>query len=200
MSELYHQALRAWEASPEDLEAYTVLIGMCRRFSFTVPDSINPGLQFNSLVEKLRDAYSRMDAAGYDHAAAGKLCALRPPYEDLIALRDEISLLANPDAEFEYHELSLPYPCLKVEGVNPLSSLSFPPIGYTHQKLPEGLVQPFKELAEKTRSVCTRFPDAQFFEVLANYPDDGQVYWNITTLIYLPAFNRSFVLCIQHYW
>ncbi|MDF1660697.1 MAG: hypothetical protein P1V97_02940, partial [Planctomycetota bacterium] len=197
LSELYHQALRAWEASPEDIEAYTVLVGMSRRFSLPLPSAINPSIQFESFIEMLNKTYELMDSGGYAHIASGGFFELRPPYDDLESVCEAISKLADTDHE----SITLPYPCVKVFKVTPITELFFPHVGYYDEdKLPEKLVQPFKDLGKETKAIPLRFPNAQFFEIEAKYPDDGEVYWNITNIIYLPSFEQSFVLCIQHYW
>lgn len=199
MSETYHKALRAWEAAPEDLGAFTTLVRISKRLAQVLPSAINPKLQFVSLVEVLNDTYELMSQAGYDHTAAGGFTPLKPPYENLAAVCDAISQLN--DSEYERDDdYTLPYPCLTVHSVSAIHELSFPHIGYSPERLPEKLVQPFARLRETTEDLSSRFPDAQFFDVSASYPDNGEVYWDITNLIYLPAFGQSFVLCIQHYW
>lgn len=198
MTEHFQDALRAWKASPTDPAIYTRLIRLSKRFQQKLPELLDSKFQLTKLIVKLNNAYQRMNMSGYDHMAAGCFSYLQPPYE-FDALRDEITLLTDPYNETD-SDYTLPYPCLKVEGVNPIEKLSFPSIGYSPERLPERLVAPFQELEEQRKQIHKHFLDAQYFSVFASYPDDGEVYWDITNVIYLPAHEETFVLAIQHYW
>ena len=199
MTDHFQEALRSWKASPTDPATYTRLIRLSKRFQQNLPELLDSKFQLTKLIIKLNNAYQRMNMSGYDHMAAGCFSSLQLPY-DFDALRDEITRLSDPYEGLSDSDYLLPYHCLKVEDITPLEELSFPSIGYSPERLPEHLVAPFQELEEQRKQIHEHFLDAQYFEVFARYPDDGQVYWDITNVIYLPAHEETFVLAVQHYW
>jgi len=198
MDETYRRALRAWEAAPQDQDLVANLYTQALRAGALLPERLDPRSAFVAHVERVQATYALLDGGGYGHWAAGRFIDHEPPYSDLAGLQALLTSLSEGEAD----QGQVPYPCL---GVNEVTELDEIPCGHNTSwggpgGCPEPIAQGFERFAESTAALTATFPGLRVFGINADYPDDGQVYWEQSYLLWLPYYPGSFLCVMQYVW
>lgn len=197
MDEAYRAALRGWRAEPGSLEAVQALARAARRAGAPLPERLDPERVFPALGELAARTLPRERASGdvLSYYAAWTLLPWGLPVEQEQVRAAIAALAVEEDEEFQLDGRSLPYDCLRVHGIEEIAGLDFRAEG---RRVPEA----WRELQERFDAALSAFPDVRCFEVVAEFPDDGQreVKSSVTELVVLPALERSFLLVQQLAW